>query len=84
MHFTKEIREELTWINSGECKLGEHIYMGMGKLKGRTVCISIAYKIDYCMKKALQFAEEDANVVFDHINKVKVGQLSPCRRFSLL
>ncbi|GAB3414063.1 hypothetical protein [Niabella aquatica] len=84
MTFTTEIRDELALINSSAFKLGEYIYMGMGKLNGRTVCISTAYKIDYCMKKALQFTEEDANVVFDHINKVRIGQLEPCQRFSLL
>lgn len=84
MTFTTEIRDELALINSSEFKLGEYIYMGMGKLKGRTVCISTAYKIDYCIKKALQFTGEDANVVFDHINKVRTGQLEPCRRFALL
>lgn len=83
MNFSTEIQDELVWINSSEFKLGEYIYMGMGKLRGRTVCISTAYKIDYCMKKALQFTREDANIVFDHINKIRIGQLEPCRRFSV-
>ncbi|HMR84904.1 MAG TPA: hypothetical protein PKE30_17280 [Niabella sp.] len=83
MNFTTEIQNELVWINSSEFKLGEYIYMGMGKLRGRTVCISTAYKIDYCMKKALQFTQEDANIVFDHINKIRIGQLEPCHRFSI-
>lgn len=78
MIFTIEIQRELEWIDSSEFKLGEYIYMGMGKLKGRTVRISTAYKIDYCIKKALQFTEDDPNVVFDHIKKVNdrtVGRL---------
>lgn len=83
MNFSTEIQDELVWINSSEFKLGEYIYMGMGKLRGRTVCISTAYKIDYCMKKALQFIEEDSNVMFDHINKIRIGQLEPCQRFSV-
>lgn len=84
MIFTTEIQSELEWINSSEFKLGEYIYMGMGKLKGRTVCISIAYKIDYCIKKALQFTDDDPNIVFDHINKVKIGHLAACQQFALV
>jgi len=83
MRISEEIQKELTWISSGEFKLGEYIYMGMGKLKGRTVCISVAYKIDYCIKKALQFVQDDGNVLFDHINKVKIGQLEASQRFDI-
>ena len=56
--------------------------MGMGKVKEQTVCIAVAYKIDYCIKKALQFEETDANVVFTHINKVKIGQKLLCHHVS--
>ncbi len=83
MNFTTAMQEELALIGNNGFKLGEYIYMGMGKLNGRTVCISVAYKIDYCVKKARQFAGEDPNIVFDHVNKVKIGQLEPCQRFSL-
>ena len=34
-----------------EEKLGDYIYMGMGKCKEQTVCMSVADKIDYCIKK---------------------------------
>ena len=47
------------------------------------VCISVAYKIEYCIKKAKQFAEADPNVKFTHVNKVKVGELEPCERFEI-
>jgi hypothetical protein len=56
--------------------------MAMGVVKNQRVCIAVAYKIDYCIKKALQFEEADQNVSFTHINKVKVGELERCKKFS--
>lgn len=63
-------------------KLGEYIYMGMGKIDGRTVCMSVAYKIEYCVKKALQF-ENAANgdILFKKVNKVRVGETEACESF---
>lgn len=59
-----------------EVKLGEYIYMGMGKCAGETVCLSVAYKVDYCIKKAKKFEELSGGVVtFTGINKVKVGEV---------
>lgn len=65
-------------------KLGEYIYMGMGVCNNHRVCMSVAYKLDYCVKKALQF-EYNSNliVVFTHVNKVKVGELEAETSFSL-
>lgn len=83
MEYTEDIREEVKHIYGGDFQMGEHIYMGMGKLNGRTVCLSVAYKIDYCFKKATQFVEEDNNLRFSHINKVRVGETSPCCRFDI-
>jgi hypothetical protein len=60
-----------------EEKLGDYIYMGMGECKGETVCMSVAYKVDYCIKKARQFeALSEGVVTFNKINKVKVGELT--------
>lgn len=59
-------------------KLGEYIYMGMGKVKanGHRVCMSVAYKLDYRVKKAVQFERAvDYTVIYDKVNKVKVGNL---------
>lgn len=57
-------------------KLGEYIYMGMGRVNGRTVCMSVAYKLDYCVKKAIQFENASNFIVkFYKVNKVRVGQL---------
>ena len=57
-------------------KIGEYIFMGMGKCNGETVCLSVAYKIDYCVKKAVQFEKLANGIVhFYKVNKVKVGQL---------
>ena len=49
--------------------------MGMGECKEQLVCVSVAYKVDYCIKKAKQFEElTDGLVKFKKINKVKVGE----------
>lgn len=57
-------------------KLGTYIYMGMGDCKGETVCMSVAYKIDYCIKKAEQFEKlTEGEVKFTKVRKIKVGEL---------
>ncbi len=56
-------------------KLGEYIYMGMGKCLEQTVVLSVAYKKEYCIKKAQQFESLTPHVKFYKINKVKVGEL---------
>ena len=57
--------------------------MGMGKCKEQTVCMSVAYKIDYCIKKAKQFEElVGGEVTFYQVNKVKVGELEAQESFN--
>ena len=57
--------------------------MGMGKCKEQTVCMSIAYKIDYCIKKAKQFEElVGGEVRFYKVNKVKIGKLEAQESFN--
>lgn len=80
---TQEIQQELDYIKSDEFRLGEFIYMGMGKVGDHEVCLSVGYKIDYALKKARQFEEADPNVKLTHINKVKVGKLVKDRRFEI-
>lgn len=80
---TQEIQQELNYIASSEFKLGEFIYMGMGKVGDHEVCMSVGYKIDYAIKKARQFEEADPNVKLTHINKVKVGKLVKDKRFEI-
>lgn len=72
-------------------KIGEYIYMGMGDVNGHRVCMSVAYKLDYCVKKALQFEralnlfgdnEEPDIVYFEKVNKVRVGCLEAETSFS--
>ena len=59
-----------------EEKLGDYIYMGMGECKEQLVCMSVAYKVDYCIKKAKQFEDLTGGLVkFKKINKVKVGEI---------
>lgn len=80
---TQEIQRELDYIKSDEFKLGEFIYLGMGKVGDHEVCMSVGYKIDYALKKAKQFEEADPNVKLTHINKVKVGKLVKEKRFEI-
>lgn len=80
---TAEIQQEREFNKSEEFILGEYIYMAMGLVGDHRVCIGIGYKIGYCLKKAVQFVQADANVKFTHINKVKVGELEACQRFEI-
>lgn len=75
------LKQEMEVPNTPDFTLGEYIYMGMAKLKGKTVCISIGYKIDYSLKKAILFSQLDDNISFYKINKVKVGELTPITEF---
>ena len=81
MNLTPEIEKEIELCNDPEYKLGEYIYMGMALVGTHRVCISVAYKIDYCLKKAKQFLEVDENIHFTHINKVKIGEKEAMQRF---
>lgn len=81
--FQKDIQEEMDYINSSDFKLGEFIYMGMGESNGHKICLSVAYKIDYCIKKAKQHVDYSIGPVFTHISKVKVGDLKHCGKFVL-
>ena len=79
----EDIKKEIIYSFSPEFKLGEYIYMGMGLVGDHRVCISVAYKIDYCIKKANQFIEADPNVEFTHINKVRIGEKEACKKFKI-
>lgn len=80
---TEEIKQEMIENFSPSFELGKHIYMGMGKVGEHRVCLSVAYKIDYCIKKARQFEEVAPNVTFTHINKVKIGEKEACKKFKI-
>lgn len=78
------IQKEIDYIYHDESfNLWDYLYMGMGLVGDYRVCISVGYKIDYCIQKALQFCAVDQNIIFTHINKVKVGELERCQKFSL-
>ena len=81
-----EIQKEMDWIYNSIDKGtftpgGEWLYLGKGIVRDdekgveQEVVISVAYKIDYCVKCALRFCLFDKNVRFDHISKVKIGDL---------
>ena len=77
----KKIIEEIEWSKNENFRLGEYIYMGMGLVNSHRVCISVAYKMDYCIKKAKEFETADPYVKFTHINKVKIGELKEEEKF---
>ena len=77
------IQQEKELSLNDDFRLGEDSYMGMGVVGEHRVCISVAYKIEYCIKKAKQFEEADPNVKFTHVNKVKVGELEACEKFEI-
>ncbi|OJX30049.1 MAG: hypothetical protein BGO86_05775 [Chryseobacterium sp. 36-9] len=83
MNMNSDIISEIEHSKSDNFQLGEYIYMGMGLTKGHRVCMSVAYKIDYCIKKAKQFEEINNDVTFTHINKVKIGELERSRKILL-
>lgn len=69
---------ELAAVEHEDFKLGKYIYMGMGKCANHTVCISIGYKINYCLKKGMEFEKIDNSINFYKINKILIGKLQPC------
>ena len=77
------IQQEKELSLNDDFHLGEYIYMGMGLVDEHRVCISVGYKIEYCIKKAKQFEEADSNVKFTHVNKVRVGELEACEKFEI-
>lgn len=79
------ILEELEYIyNNDEFRAAQFLYMAMGNVWDHRVCIWVAYKIDYAIKKALQFIKHDENVSFTHINKVRVGEKEVTEKFELV
>ena len=64
-------------------KTGEYIFMGMGHCNEHLVCMSVGYKIDYCVKKAMQFEQaSEGRVILESVNKVRVGNLEKETSFS--
>ncbi len=63
-------------------QLGESIYMGMARVKGKTVVISVGYKIDYTIRKGKENAELLGCTLL-RINKVKIGELEAFEKFNL-
>ncbi len=85
MKYDEKIKEkELEFVHSEGYKLGTYLYMGMGECNGEKVCLSVAYKIDYCEKKAKEFEEITNGLVkFTHINKVKTGEIDAEEKYYL-
>ena len=62
-------------------QIGKYLYLAIGIVNDHKVVLGIGYRIDYCLKKAVQFMQNDDNVVLQYINKVKVGELHSCDKF---
>lgn len=77
----EKLEKELAFCKDKDFKIGEYLYMGMAKVKNKTVCISVGYKIDYAIKKAKEFSVLISGVNFYKVNKVKVGELAPMNSF---
>jgi len=59
----------------------KYLYMAMGLLGNRKVNIANGYTIQYCIKKAVQFADKDENFKFTNINKYVLGETEEIDKF---
>lgn len=75
------ISDEIEFNNHISYQLGSYLYMGMAIKKEKKVCIAVAYKIDYCIKKIDEFLSIDSDITFSHINKIKIGETKSCQKF---
>ena len=75
------ILEEIAFNHTTSYPLGKYLYLGMAKKQDKKVCISVGYKLDYCIKKVDEFLALDSDIVFSHISKIKVGELKACQKF---
>ncbi len=77
------IAREIELNNQSSFTLGSYLYMGMALKKNKKVCISVAYRIDYCIKKIDEFMSLDDDIVFIHISKIKTGELKAIDKFNI-
>ncbi len=75
------ILNEIALNQQNNVKTGSNLYLGMAKIKGKKVCIAVAYNIQYCIKKIDQFTALAPHINFLHISKVKTGALKACCKF---
>lgn len=75
------IQKEFEMNRMPDYRLGSYLYMGMARKKGKKVCISVAYTLIYCFKKADEFLKLDPELSFYHVSKIQVGQKVACEKF---
>ncbi|MFV0540060.1 MAG: hypothetical protein ACK5MZ_02330 [Aestuariibaculum sp.] len=75
------ILNEIAQNEQENYKLGSNLYLGMAQIKDKKVCIAVAYKIKYCIKKIDQFIALEPNVSFSHISKIKTGETKANSKF---
>lgn len=77
------IQQEIQINRAPNYQLGSYLYLGMALKNNKKVCISVGYKIDYCIKKIDEFMALDPSLQFCHISKIKTGALKACQKFTL-
>ncbi len=78
------IEKEIIHCYSKDFVVGEYIYIGMGICNGTKVVLSVAYKLDYAIRKAKAFeTAANGNIYFDSVNKVKIGALEKETKFEI-
>ena len=77
------IKNEIATCLRPDYPLGKFLYLGMARKNGRKVCVAVAYKMNYCIKKLDQFLSEDTSLELDHISKIRVGELKACTKFKI-
>lgn len=79
----ENIKREIAINTELSYKLGSYLYMGMAIKNNQKVCVAVAYRINYCIKKIDQFLNLDPKLQFVHISKIKVGELKACEKFHI-
>lgn len=77
----KKITNEIEFNNQKNYELGKYLYLGMALKNNKKVCIAVAYKLTYCVKKIDEFIQQDADLKLLHVSKIKTGELKACEKF---
>ncbi len=75
------IKEEIAMNYADSYQLGSYLYLGMANKNQKKVCIAVAYRLNYCIKKIDEFLALDPEIDFLHISKIKIGETKACQKF---
>ena len=79
----KNIKQGSGFCLSQDYLPGTYFYPAMTDKRERKICIAVAFKMNYCIKKANQFLALDSDLDFIPINKVRVGKLKACEKSNI-